>query len=291
MARNPIGREFLLSEIRRVAEEMGVTRIPLAQFRARTGLSLYHLYRNFSGWAEAVRHAGLCPAHTPKLTHAELLAAMRHAFIEAGGVVNVTRFNGFSRHGATLYYQRFGSWRSALNALREWIDTTGESFPYRDQLPQGSHAENEVPRRPRSPAPVVGADGLGELLHFRSLQHAPTNEQGVVLLFGMVCQDLGFVVETVRTRYPDCEAKRCFPRRRNPWHRVRIEFEFLSSGFRDGCHDPTGCDLVVCWIHDWVDCPVEVLELRSAVERLQALELRDRRGGALVRASAQRDPK
>ena len=48
----------------------------------------------------------------------------------------------------------------------------------------------------------------GASLNFRGLQHAPINEQGVVFLFGMVCHELGFVVESVRTGSPDCEAKR-----------------------------------------------------------------------------------
>ena len=29
-----------------------------------------------------------------------------------------------------------------------------------------------------------------------------------------------------------------------------------------------GCDLIVCWIHDWKDCPLEVRELKTAIEQL-----------------------
>jgi hypothetical protein len=28
---------------------------------------------------------------------------------------------------------------------------------------------------------------------------------------------------------------------------------------------PAGCDTIVCWEHNWPDCPVEVLELKTAV--------------------------
>ena len=41
---------------------------------------------------------------------------------------------------------------------------------------------------------------------------------------------------------------------------MRIEFEFVSSRFD---HDPSGCDLVVCWEDDWKGCPVEGLELKG----------------------------
>jgi hypothetical protein len=53
---------------------------------------------------------------------------------------------------------------------------------------------------------------------------------------------------------------------------VRIEFEFRSSGVpsgpRDGGHDPEECELVVCWIHEWTECPVDVLELRTTLRDL-----------------------
>lgn len=42
----------------------------------------------------------------------------------------------------------------------------------------------------------------------------------------------------------------------------------ISRSFRNHGHDPAGCELVVCWEHDWPECPIEVLELRGVVERL-----------------------
>lgn len=107
---------------------------------------------------------------------------------------------------------------------------------------------------------------LGEPLNFRGLQHAPINEQGVVFLFGMVCRELGYLVESVQTGFPDCEGKRRIDNRR--WERVRIEFEFKSSNFVKHGHDPTLCDLIICWEHDWLDCPMEVVELRKHIQTL-----------------------
>ena len=89
----------------------------------------------------------------------------------------------------------------------------------------------------------------------RSMTLEPVNEQGVVLLFGEMAKELGFVIERVGTGFPDCVAARKVG---GEWKTVRIEFEFLSSRFD---HDPAGCDLVVCWEHDWKGCPVEVLPL------------------------------
>ncbi|HEY2495946.1 MAG TPA: hypothetical protein VGK24_02655 [Candidatus Angelobacter sp.] len=35
-------------------------------------------------------------------------------------------------------------------------------------------------------------------------------------------------------------------------------------------HDPKKCDVIVCWIHNWPECPewIEVVELSREVERI-----------------------
>ena len=108
----------------------------------------------------------------------------------------------------------------------------------------------------------------GAPINFRGLRHAPINEQGVVYLFGMVSFELGLIVEAVQAGFPDCEAKRCIDEKRNRWQRVRIEFEFRSRNFRDHGHDATCCDLIVCWEHNWPECPLDVIELRTIIDRL-----------------------
>ena len=110
----------------------------------------------------------------------------------------------------------------------------------------------------------------GEFVNFRGLQHAPVNEQGVVFLFGMVCRELGYSVEIVKPGFPDCEAKRKIKNKSGMWQRVRIEFEYQSRNFRSHGHDPDQCDLIVCWEHNWPACPIEVVELKSALPKLSS---------------------
>ena len=91
------------------------------------------------------------------------------------------------------------------------------------------------------------------------LAHAPTNEMGVVFLFGVLARDLGYIVTLLQAEFPDCEAlRRMTPEK---WQRLRIEFEFESRNFMTHGHDVNGCDLIICWKHNWPECPVEVLEL------------------------------
>jgi len=100
----------------------------------------------------------------------------------------------------------------------------------------------------------------GTVLNFRSMLHEPTNEQGVVLLFGMMAEELGFIIENVRTAYPDCEGKRRVGI--NSWQRIRIEFEYLSSRFN---HPEDGCDLIICWRNDRPHPRIEVIALEKVL--------------------------
>lgn len=109
---------------------------------------------------------------------------------------------------------------------------------------------------------------VGSPIHFRGLNFAPVNTKGVAYLFGMIGTELGFVLEAFRTMPPDVEAKRCIDTANDLWKKVKIDFVYKSSDFNSPGHNETETDIIICWIHDWEDCPVEVLELRSAIQLL-----------------------
>jgi hypothetical protein len=106
---------------------------------------------------------------------------------------------------------------------------------------------------------------LGAPMHTTRLTHAPVNEMGVSMLFAMWARKLGFIIESVQAAFPDCRAKmEVTPGR---WQDVRIEFEYESRSFAEHGHDPRGCDLIVCWRHNWKGCPpgLMVLELSKVI--------------------------
>ena len=112
--------------------------------------------------------------------------------------------------------------------------------------------------------------GLGEPRDFGVMYYAPTSEQGVVALFVGHMKALGFEkLEFIRQGFPDaCAIKRTG----TTYERKFIEFEYKSSGFRQHVNNPKHrdyrCDYVVCWEHNYPTCPVEVIELRSAMDRI-----------------------
>jgi hypothetical protein len=100
---------------------------------------------------------------------------------------------------------------------------------------------------------------------FRGLLWAPSYEQEVVLLFGLLLPylDEAYAIEECSEAFPDCRLLRS-----RDSLLLRVEFELYSSRFRDHKHDPSQCDMIVCWKHDWANCPVKnVLVLSRVVEK------------------------
>jgi hypothetical protein len=105
-----------------------------------------------------------------------------------------------------------------------------------------------------------------ESLDFRGLKYAPINDKGVAYIFGMVSLELGYIIEGIGEDPPEYDGRRCVDTTDNSWERIKINIGFKSSEFetkgeKDG-------ELIVCWIHDWDDCPLEVLELKSTIQLL-----------------------
>lgn len=72
----------------------------------------------------------------------------------------------------------------------------------------------------------------------------PTNEMGVVFMFGMVADRIGWRMAYLDGKYPDGIIVN------KSGQKVKIEFEYDASSFIYHGHDPEFCDVVVCWNHD-----------------------------------------
>lgn len=107
---------------------------------------------------------------------------------------------------------------------------------------------------------------VGELINFRGLVYSPINEDGVIFLFGKISEDLNMYVQEIKKGFPDCKAVRYIGKGR--WEEIRIEFEYKSKNFELHGHDPEKCDIVMCWEHNWAECPIEVLELKEIIKAL-----------------------
>ena len=107
---------------------------------------------------------------------------------------------------------------------------------------------------------------IGNKINFRGLINSPINEQEVVVLFGLVAKDLGFLIERIRTNFPDCIARRYNGKE---YKKVKIEFEFKSSNFILHGHSKTGCDVIVCWEDDLINFSLPIIELKDIIKDLE----------------------
>jgi hypothetical protein len=159
-------------------------------------------------------------------------------------------------HGLKEYATRNGleaDWADVMKIIGEQLEAAG-TFP---DTGAGTIRANRRPDRPIYGRPMLGP-----------FSFTPTNEQGVLFVFGAVAHELGFFISRVQTEFPDVEALREIGP--NQCQRTYWELEYESRNFLTHMHPlkEDGCDGIVCWIHNWPECPLEVIELKSVVERL-----------------------
>lgn len=271
-----VSREAIVAAARKAAEENGGV-LSKRDFTRLTGMRDYLIYRLFpeGGWPEVLRLAGLPPhpKHMESLSDEDLVAELHRVLTALGKVPSQALFDAKADVSSVTLRKRFGSWEGALKHYLAWLEAHEPTSPLLPLLQErsGHPLASSAPETGTAARAWKKGEGIeyGAPINFRGLRHAPINEQGVVYIFGMVSHELGFLVEAIHTSYPDCEAKRRISKTEERWQRVRVEFEYRSRNFWEHGHDPAACDLIVCWDHDWPECPLEVIELRRVIEELK----------------------
>ena len=253
------------------------------EFVSHTGTSWYFVSRFFPRWNDAVRAAGLEPKRLRvRPEDSELLKDWAQTVRKKQAIPTQYAYRRHGKYDPRTLEERFGNWSSVPHAFGKfakgkpgWADVVAllpaqPSKKARERL-NGNFTSPVLSSQARH-SPLTDRTLYGGPIDFRGLRHEPVNEQGVVFLFGMLAKELGYMVEALQKGFPDCEAKRQIVPGR--WQRVLIEFEYESKNFRDHGHPANGCDLIVCWRHNWPDCPkhIEVLELSSVIKSLAKSE-------------------
>ncbi len=172
----------------------------------------------------------------------------------------------FGKRGICEVFVHYREWLEKNQPMSKNIKLVDEYLEGRAKPPQSQLLKRKA-RAARTKWPKGSGRKYGAPINFGSLIYAPVNEQGVVFLFGMVSEALGFSIEYIGIDFPDCEAKRYIEGRGKQQQRVKIEFEFRSRNFDHVVED---CDIIVCWEDNWgSDCPLEVIELRTEIKKLR----------------------
>lgn len=290
-------RDDVLMAVRGAVEKADGRRVTLAQFLKSSGLKYEDVFRFFARWEEALEAAGYHFRRYNAWIETRLLLedwgkVARHlqqlptrADYKVHGEFSTrtldTRCGGWIHIPAAFleYAKKRIEWADLVELIPKLKRNSATQFHLRKREKlavrngrspdAGSTAQERSTIRPANgrlwtpkqgpgrKKPLIYGERLGE----GAMQYAPTNESGVIFLFGVMAEELGFVVEGMQTAFPDCEAKR----RIGPgtWEKVRIEFEYESRNFRQHGHPAEDCDLIVCWEDNWPECPVEVIALQD----------------------------
>lgn len=237
-------------------------------------ISMRRIRQLFGRYSRAVQAAGVDPQGPGReLKMDQLFADWALVVRKLGKVPTMDLYRRNSRYSVRPLVSRFKSWGEVAQRMHEYAEKNGLQSEWEDVLAiartymdkhkavAGTYAEATgltfVPQA-RTAGPLFGNPLMAE-----AMATAPVNEMGVVCLFGMLAKRLGFLVLRIQSGYPDGLALRRVGA--DKWEMVRIEFEFESRNFVLHDHDKKECDLIVCWLDNWPNCPIEVVQLSKVV--------------------------
>lgn len=271
-------REEILAAIKRCAEKLG--RPPrLREIRSEINVTSRQIRQEFGGWVRALRVCGMerrgsgCPAPMKDLFKdwAELVRTL-------GKIPAAADYNLHSNFSIRPLIKRCGAWRRVPATMQAYMVREGIEDQYRDVMNVIARHHERLMKADRKCTPRSSGPWKAHLREDRpvygapllptALTYEPVSEGGVIFLFALLAKELGFAVTTIQPEFPDCEALCRVDE--GKWQKVRIEFEYASKNFVHHMHDTDGCDMIVCWVHDWPECRLDVIELRSEMSRLLA---------------------
>jgi hypothetical protein len=271
-------RTDVIDAIKAASKSFGGGPLSQTQFFQMSSVTISDVLRFFPKWSDACRAAGVeHDSSRERVPDDGLLADWGRVTRNLGHVPSLAEYKvegKFSRNS----FDRFGqsadvpaAFDRAFTGSNEWQDVLAmQEHRPPARAPVRKPAEPKIGRQlsERSWPKLDKRPIYGAPIDSRGLRHEPVNEQGVVFLFGMVARELGYLVEAVQGGFPDCEAKRQVSKWQ--WQPVRIEFEYESRSFLEHGYEPAKCDVIVCWVDNWPECPasIEVVALSDEITKL-----------------------
>jgi len=246
----------------------------IAELMKHAGIDRPEIRKHFGNYKQALEECNLeVPERGRKVEIDRLFIDWVEVVRAFKKIPTVWEYERRSKYSARPLTRCAGSWNMVAERMKLYAEEHGLDGEFRDVMElielQGGRrggaavsstevAADVCSERQKDSRPTYGA-----LIAAWGHVYGPTNEGGVISLFGAMAVSLGFLILKIQTEFPDCEALRVAGKDRN--RPVKIEFELESRNFLRHGHDPNGCDIVVCWEHNWPECPLEVIELKKAV--------------------------
>jgi hypothetical protein len=271
-----VSREEIITAVKECAAKLG--RAPrMDEFRATMSVNKNLIRKHFSSYTQLLKECGVERHGSGVPLTLELMFRDWADVVRSTGKIPTTA--DYDRRGTYSnrpFVTRFRFWREVPAGMLAYMVQKGLGSEWQDvQKLIAEHLKMplEEATKYKSPSgstfrPIIMTDRpiYGLPLLQGPLTFAPTNEAGVLAAFACYARELGFTILRLQAAFPDCEALREVGP--NKGQRVLIELEYESRNFLDHMHPIAGCDLIVCWINNWPDCPLEVIELSSLLRDL-----------------------
>ena len=270
-------RAEIIKIISGLAKKLG--RVPTnAEVEKMTPVRRRDMRQYFSNFSNTLRACGMENPHSGVMVPtAKLFADWARVARTLKKLPSTKTYRKLGRHSMEAVIRLCGQWSAVPQRMHAYARKHRLENKWKDVMKMiEERCENDWPTNGRTwPIPAKKRWLLkkdrpvyGPLMSPAAMMHVPTNEAVVLFLFAAMALELGYVATVVRRGFPDCEALREISP--NRLQRVQIEFEYLSRNFLKHRHRVDKCDIIVCWINNWPECPLEVVELRKFVSFQQA---------------------
>jgi hypothetical protein len=274
-----VTKEEIIAVVQEQATRLG--RVPsLSQLLKERKINRNDFNKFFDSYREVLEACGMEGRGSGyQLSQEALFLEWAEIARSLGKIPSIQEYQDHSKHSIRPLLNRCGPWRKVPKRAFEYIKLGQLQGKWEDVIEiilRSSKSKEWLLRTSNTSEGLISKPQIysekllyGAPLFPSVLTYEPTNEIGVIVLFATMARELRFTITHVQTEFPDCEAMREVGSGR--WQRLRIEFEFESRNFLYHGHAVDGCDLIVCWRHNWEECPVEILELKSVVEKMGRL--------------------
>jgi hypothetical protein len=247
-----ISKERIIEEIKRVAEKLEVEGLTQKQFEMNSTIPMETVKYHLGNWEQALKQTELPQAPPEKNKPKPKKDSPESSEVKTSPPEKESIEISTDETGSDP--QQDVGWELPIQVEEETVDE--QKIKFIPQIIKPKQAKT----KPRT---------LGEPIQFRGMKFAPVDKKGVIFLFGMIASELGFIIESLSPEFPDCLARRCIDLENNQWEQTRIQFEYCCSEADEDKIQDNGCELIICWINDLKDCPVEILELKSEMDRFE----------------------
>jgi len=209
-------------------------------------LSLEQLMYRYGNYSNAVIAAGLVPnpnqspPRQPDITKDQLIDEYIKVANRLQKIPANNEFRVNSKYSWTPYKTKWGSFSQAAEFI---IKNYSDRFEF--------EIHNKIDKKIKKNRKILN--------YSCGLIYEPSNEYETVVLFALLAKELGYTIKLVQSDFPDA----IIIDKSNL--EIIVEFEYLSSNYKQHCHPIDFNGLVICWRKDMELKNISILSLEEYI--------------------------